>query len=401
MLEGADAARALEAVEAIAADLSAAAASLPPRLFDGKAGLALFFWHAARALDHAGHAARAEALIDDACEGVHELGPWLFGGYTGLAWLLDHIAAPGDEDPNEAIDEALAALLGARPWGEDYDLVFGLAGYARYALDRPPGTRGPDLAALVVARLAELAEHGTEDGTVAFRTPPELLDEKRRLEYPGGYYDLGLAHGAAGVLAVLCEMVERGAGGGGARALLEGGARWLRARHRVDAPAYPGLVAPGGRVEPPVKPGWCAGTPGIALTLLRAAAITGDDELRTHALALLHGAADRAGEATLLLDEALCHGHAGHALLLLRAAQTAGEDERLRAGARRAFLGVLDRRRPGNGIGGYDRPGGAGHVADPGLQTGAAGIGLALLAASTTAAPTWDRLFLLSGGAPR
>jgi hypothetical protein len=37
--------------------------------------------------------------------------------------------------------------------------------------------------------------------------------------------------------------------------------------------------------------------------------------------------------------------------------------------------------------------------AEPGILTGAAGVGLALLAAATPIAPAWDRMLLLSGTA--
>ena len=58
-------------------------------------------------------------------------------------------------------------------------------------------------------------------------------------------------------------------------------------------------------------------------------------------------------------------------------------------------------RRPDRGVGGYEAwqlgdDGQVTWIADPGLLTGAAGIALALVAATTAVEPTWDRLLLVS-----
>ena len=57
-------------------------------------------------------------------------------------------------------------------------------------------------------------------------------------------------------------------------------------------------------------------------------------------------------------------------------------------------------RQPGQGIGGYTAQllgdDGALTWADPGLLTGAIGIALALLAATTAVEPAWDRMLLVA-----
>ena len=73
----------------------------------------------------------------------------------------------------------------------------------------------------------------------------------------------------------------------------------------------------------------------------------------------------------------------------------------LRDAGRAWFARALGARRPGIGVGGYvawsfDRAGNGGWVAEPGFLTGAAGVGLALLAAATPLEPRWDRLLLAS-----
>src|SRR3954452_6230771 len=60
----------------------------------------------------------------------------------------------------------------------------------------------------VVDRLAERAER-TPGGCTWF-TPPELLPQWQRELCPKGYYNLGLAHGVPGVIAVLGGAVATG-----------------------------------------------------------------------------------------------------------------------------------------------------------------------------------------------
>jgi hypothetical protein len=76
-------------------------------------------------------------------------------------------------------------------------------------------------------------------------------------------------------------------------------------------------------------------------------------------------------------------------------------DPCLAEAARFWFEQTLRMRRPGRGVGGYeawqlDDDGQVTWVADPGLLTGAAGIALALLAATTDVEPAWDRMLLVS-----
>jgi hypothetical protein len=93
----------------------------------------------------------------------------------------------------------------------------------------------------------------------------------------------------------------------------------------------------------------------------------------------------------------ICHGSAGIAHIFNRLQQATGS-EVLRAAAESWLGQVVDAWRPGVGLGGFlaadDADGGIGIQA--GFLTGAAGIGLVLLAAATPVEPRWDRLYLLS-----
>jgi hypothetical protein len=74
----------------------------------------------------------------------------------------------------------------------------------------------------------------------------------------------------------------------------------------------------------------------------------------------------------------------------------AAADSQLADAARFWFAHALEMRTPGRGIAGFTAREADTWVADPGILTGAAGIGLALLAAITPIEPEWDRILLLS-----
>jgi hypothetical protein len=101
-----------------------------------------------------------------------------------------------------------------------------------------------------------------------------------------------------------------------------------------------------------------------------------------------------------VVDAALCHGAAGLGHIFNRMFHATGEE--LFAGSAQRWLArALELRRHGEGIGGFlaaeNHPeGGFNWVEDRSFLTGAAGIALALLAATTAVEPSWDRMLLLS-----
>jgi hypothetical protein len=117
------------------------------------------------------------------------------------------------------------------------------------------------------------------------------------------------------------------------------------------------------------------------------------------ALEIARRAAERAPKTAGVVDAGLCHGAAGLGHLFNRMFQATGETQ-FNEAATFWFERALEMRRPAEGIGGFsarDRVDGETRwVDDPGILTGAAGIALALLAATTPIEPAWDRMLLVS-----
>jgi hypothetical protein len=396
LVEGEAAAQALAAAEAIGRDLAVFDSPSGLSLSRGHPGLALFFAYLQRTLGLAGAGERAEHHLGLAIDGLAEPptpSPSLYAGFAGVAWVAEHLAAVGPADPDDAhdendepdengeIDAALLSLLRRSPWREDFDLLGGLVGWGIYALERLPRPSAAAILPLVVARLAECAEPGIAG--VVWREP-------RNPSHPP---DPGMAHGAAGVIALLARMLVEGAASPEAASLLAAA---------VDG-VLAGLSPAGGGPESDLA--WCAGDAGLSVALLAAGRAAGRSDWQRAGRGLAGAAADRYLHGAEGFDPALCHGTAGLSHLFQRLYQATG-DPVLLAAAHRWLERTLASRRPGAGIGGFLCRGRVAEgrfdwIADPGFLGGAAGIGLALLAAVTPVEPGWDRLLLLSGSPER
>jgi lantibiotic biosynthesis protein len=408
ILVGQEAARATAAIQAIAESL----AEWPPfpehdpsgsSLASGEAGIALLFAYLAKALPHSEYADRASDRLERAIERLATsfYKPGLFEGFLSIAWTVEHLHHDqgGDDDPNEEIDRALYELLAKTPWRGEYDLTSGLAGFGAYALERWPGSMASACLSRVCERLEELAM--PQDVGIAWPTAEWNLRPEEQQSFPHGMVNLGVAHGLPGVLPVLARAAAVGVTAEPARALLRGAVAWLLSRklsaHQESV--FPYAWGPGAELRP-ARAGWCYGDPGIAVTLLITARAAGVPSWEAEALGLARTAARRTSESSGVRDAGLCHGAAGLGHLFNRLYHFTGDPELLIA-ARTWMARALDMRQTSGGVGGYvawkpTDTGEMGWCDDPCLLTGAAGVALALLAATTPVEPAWDRFLVPS-----
>jgi hypothetical protein len=268
----------------------------------------------------------------------------------------------------------------------EHDLFYGLTGIGVVLLRTNPGS---DILAGILTYLARLvtrplARRRQVPGWWSARDPDQLHPT------PGGHANLGMAHGAAGLLAFLSLTAIAGLTVDGQLEAITGLCDWYD-QWRQDAPRGPwwpewltldDLRAGHPGQQRPGRPSWCYGTPGIARALqLAGIAIASPDCQAAAEYAL---AASLAGPQLARLDSAgLCHGIAG----IYQAAARAAADAITPAVAAR-LPGVADAltRRAADGDG------------SAALLTGDAGIRLALETARCCAPPAsgWDACLLLT-----
>lgn len=377
ILEGELADRACTVLAEIADDLATIEEPSPD--------LALFWTYLSNAHDDELTVQRGELAVDrfvrDLERGIP--GIHLHGGLPGAGWVAAHISDELD-DVLAQLDGLLLELLAAERWDETYDLIGGLVGLSVYFLARGDAPSVEPALRRIVHHLVATSEE-TADG-VTWKTRPELIPEHRHARFPAGYYDHGVAHGVAGVISILARIGQRGIAADVVTSLRQRATHWLLAHQRDGS--FPSISAGEAWVEG--RSAWCYGDPGTTVALLDVALRTGEP---TGAIdALIRRWADQ--PAIGICDGGVCHGTAGLAHMFNRMYQATG-DETHRDHARAWFERTLEIRRPGEPLGGY--PMFVNGTEHPLAQVidGAAGVGLALLAAITAIEPRWDQLLLL------
>lgn len=381
-------------------------ASLPSAgdasLSRGWTGTAVTMHYLDAAFPEEGFDSVAEAALDRAVQAVAEqrMSASFMQGFPGVAWAIEHLGQnDGADDGNGAVDDALVALLDVPRWSGPYDLVSGLVGLGVYGLARRHTGSGRKVAELAFERLRGGSEPA--DGGVTWFTPPELIPPSARERVPGGYYNLGLAHGVPGVVAFLAHAHRAGIAPRATASLLEGGVSWLLAQMLPGERAtWPYFVGPG--IDPrPARLAWCYGDPGVISALLAAASALARPEWERASLDALGRALARPPESSDVQGASLCHGAMGLAHVWNRVWQRTRRDD-LRDAIGYWTAVALDLRTHSDGLAGYSVwvPGSddeeGGDVQGPGHLAGAAGIALALVAAATGREPAWDAYMLLS-----
>jgi lantibiotic modifying enzyme len=409
VLSDATRSRALESVLEIASALRAVDPSTAdPSLGGGAAAIALFFAYLSR-MDAANRFADdAVAWLDRASDALPawHAGPGLHNGIAGVAWTSEHLARAlfahdEDADPLEDIDAALVSSLRQCQAGDgQYDLMDGWVGVGVYALERLPRPSAHALLAIVLDLCEQSAERSREGAT--WFLSADLLTAWQRRAFPDGRYNVGVAHGVAGVAGWLSGVVHAGVEVERARALLEGAIAWMLAQRLTDDPHadFPSMCDRRGH-RVPSRNVWCYGDPGIAAVLFFAGEATNNDEWRSAAVDVMRRVASRPIAIEQHVDAPLCHGSAGLAHVFNRFYHHTGHAE-FGDAARFWFDRLLStHRQRGRGLGGYAayRPSEGradAWVADRGLIDGSAGIGLTLVSAIAPIEPEWDRILCLS-----
>ncbi|MEV4802300.1 lanthionine synthetase C family protein [Nonomuraea sp. NPDC049421] len=367
----------------------------------GAAGIALL--HIERALSGTEEWRNIYAHIRQAAAGrvVAAEHASLYYGAPAIAFVLHAASADGEHRyPSTAakLDELVLGIArrrlatatarmdgGAPATFHEYDLFSGLIGIAALLLNRMPRS---DVLAQILRYLVRLTRPRVEDG---LEIPGWWVphDPDPLLPTPGGHANLGMAHGAAGLLAVLALAARRGCVVLGQREAITFLMLWFDRWRQFsgDGPWWPqwltqedlrsGRPAQSG----PGRPSWCYGTPGITRALQLGAIALGDQERQRTAEEDM-AACLTAGQLARLSEAGLCHGLAGVYQTASRAAQDADSEA---VTACLPELASLLRKQAA-----------ALHVEGAGLLTGEAGVRLAMETTHTPPRSGWDSCLLIT-----
>lgn len=326
----------------------------------------------------------------------------LYYGAPAIAFLLDAAGADGHPRYHSAASvldshvlrlarqrlETVAARIesGENATFGEYDLFYGLTGIGALLLRRMPGS---DVLADVLRYLVRLTKARREDAEVLPGWWVEH-DPDPILPTPGGHANMGMAHGAAGILGLLALAARHGCTVDGQAEAIQYLCDWfdLWRQDSADGPWWPQWITRDdlatGRPSQhgPGLPSWCYGAVGIIRAQQLAGIATGDPARRTAAeQALVACLTDR--QLGRITEAGLCHGMAGVYQTTFRAAQDANSPAvgrllpTLAAALTRHAATVQD---------------------DAGLLTGQTGVDLVLETTRHTTPPRsgWDACLLIT-----
>lgn len=280
----------------------------------------------------------------------------------------------------------------------DYDTVRGVSGVLRTLLIRQEPDA--DVASAIVQLLHILVEFASDPDAWLIHSS---FFPSSATRYPGQFVvNCGLAHGLPGPLAALSLASLAGYSIEGQNASIQRLASWLADRSLqtpwgIDWPDVIPAHAPIEQVRqlPPARSGWCYGAPGIVRSLWLAGQALESDHFRQLAMQGMRAILQRPPATRRIDPLTLCHGEAGLLMVALRFLQDTKDP----------FIGehipgfvhrILEQFQPDAPFGfRYDFHGGS-LINSLGFFTGAVGTLLALLAASSSVEPNWDRALLLS-----
>ncbi|NGX37298.1 MAG: Nisin biosynthesis protein NisC [Chlamydiae bacterium] len=285
-------------------------------------------------------------------EGVSD--PSLFGGLAGICVAIDRASKRKTRylrlltTLNQHLIKQINAFLfptlrekirlGLPARMEFYDLISGISGIGAYLITQTDSAEAFDC----LKELLSLAIGLTRDIQIGSHCIPgwyvpshyQFL-EKDRLEYPKGNFNLGMAHGVTGMLALLSTAQIQGISIQGQKEAIEKISAWIIAKKQVDAEHiyWPTRVnfeeemdeKSSSSQQAPAA--WCYGSAGIARCLYLAAKALNDKAVKDLSVSAFQSVFTRAPGSWILRAPSFCHGNAGVLTLATMMAHDTGSDE--------------------------------------------------------------------------
>lgn len=327
-----------------------------------------------------GEFAQARALLVEAVAGGVSIGgnASLYHGAPALEFVLRCAGREVGTHIIEAVDHVVANRLaaaserrqsGARPSSAEFDLISGLTGLGALLLMRGPNAPG---LAEILSYLVDLAQPIQREG---WQLPGWWSETGIGTQAAlGEHANNGVAHGAAGPLALLAIAARDGADVPGQREAIDIYARWLETYGRFYWITVEQVPDPG--PAEPTRPSWCYGVAGIARALQQAGIAAHNETRRAAAEESILSALAEPRVRDLTRDAGLCHGWAGLLTVVRAIAGDSPDPVRFRD-----LIAELQRRVLA----------GVGTLTKPGFLEGRAGADLALSGTKSG----WTRALLI------
>ncbi|MEZ9200275.1 lanthionine synthetase C family protein [Shewanella sp. 10N.286.54.B9] len=326
---------------------------------------------------------------------TQELPLGISNGVSGIGWTLEFLNQQQqdyDAELCDTLDQLLINHISSPQWHGEIEYVLGLAGIATYAARRLEHSNDYRLYDKVIGHYEGLAIRVNEEQlswpqptNSVFRLNPEAVDDIE--------FNLGLAHGVPGIIAAILPALAIPQLASRVTTLLIHSCNWLIEQqittdeHKLTFPTAVGSKRAS-------RLGWCYGDLTIALTLARVGQALNISSYIEVARDTAMRSSNKSASEGLINDGAFCHGSSG----LITIFQLLNEilDEPQLEQAASNWLDFTLQLYKDNGLKGLlgNTDESDNHEQNSGFLMGYAGIGLALITATTGNADWADSLLL-------
>lgn len=270
-------------------------------------------------------------------QGTHDLS--LVSGFTGICFAIEE-ASFGKTRYKSLLNTLQSHLLNRvkdqflSPLKENlkkgipsspflYDPISGICGIGRYALENLDSSPFLELSQEIAKILIQLTfpiSIGNHRVSGWYVPPTNRINQDRfDKQHPNGNFNLGLAHGATGILSYLAIAYLKGLRVERQLEAIHRLSDWIKSKAFIkeESTHWPYAVSLEEELSNQqtdhkiIKAGWCYGVPGIARTLYLAGQALNDPTLKLFSMDAMIQLLSRPPETWRLPGPCLCHGIAG------------------------------------------------------------------------------------------
>jgi lantibiotic modifying enzyme len=363
-------------------------------LYDGKVGLALFYYTLGEFEGDKKYQEKIESLIAEVYERINseeetELDNSFCNGLAGIAWgieyLIDVKCIDREYSLYHQINDYLLECMKIQLMNGNLDLMSGAVGTAMNLM----WEKDTSYHKLFLSLLKDQMQTGKEGGYLLYQGDDHSVP----------LVNFGIAHGMSGVLLLLADFMERSICKSDCRELIEELCRFhnhILNKVSGDSSYFPYYLN-GEKRQGACRLAWCWGDLGIGYSLLKVARVLKDTNLEKNAFRLLRNSTGRIKpEDTLVIDGGVCHGAFGNSFLFQQVYCATGDD--FYKNAVNFWLEEgLEMRRHEDGFCGFKfHYGEMGWLNRMDLINGLIGVGLVLMSMLSKSSLGWSKCILIN-----
>ncbi len=304
-------------------------------LFSGKTGISLFLFYYSRYMKEERYEEYAQRLLESVFDDINSgnLMPTYCSGLAGVGWTVDHLVEEGFIDEGNLkvlsdMDSYLINLLLNYLDRNDFDFLHGATGIAYYLRRRAPkNSEVKEALDQYVRKLHDYAIFDDERKTAKIISV--VMDEK---EVPTKkVYNIGLAHGMASIIIVLCKLYNVVEERTKCLKLIEGMSNYMLLCEKVQNPVtfsrYPTYIeVDGNKNDSYGRLAWCYGDLNQGYCFLEASEVLQRENLRYKAIEVFYDLEKRKDiKKQTIRDTGLCHGSSGLVVICSNLLSRTGE----------------------------------------------------------------------------